>query len=171
MNHAPSSAVEPSYPGGTVADVMRAATTTVETRGHLAAAAYLISRANQGALVVVDNAHRPVAIITERDLLTAVAHGADAEKAHIADWMNPHPQTVDPNTTVTEAARIMHDSAIRHLPVVSHGRLVGMIASDDIVHALLAHRATGPTQGDRIHTVGGQPRSPDGRDPVRQRTA
>jgi CBS domain-containing protein len=137
MNHAASTAVEPSYPCRTVAGVMRPAATTVEAHGHLAAAAYLMTRANQSALVVVDNAHRPVAIITERDVLRAVAHGADAEKTYVADWMNPHPRTVNPDTTVTEAARIMRDTAVRHLPVVSHARLVGMVAAGDIIDTLV----------------------------------
>jgi CBS domain-containing protein len=48
---------------------MRPAATTVETEGHLAAAAYLMNHANQSALCVVDDADRPVALITEADLL------------------------------------------------------------------------------------------------------
>jgi predicted transcriptional regulator len=48
-----------------VADVMRPAATTVETEGHLAAAAYLMNHADQSALVVVDDADRPIALITE----------------------------------------------------------------------------------------------------------
>jgi CBS domain-containing protein len=45
--------------------------------GHLAAAAYTMNHANQSALVVVDQADRPVAIITEGDLMRAVAQGAE----------------------------------------------------------------------------------------------
>src|SRR6266511_1899242 len=71
--------------GHAVAEVMRRAVTTVETGGHLATAAYLMNHANQSALVVVDHADRPVAIITEADLLRAVAHGADTGQAPITD--------------------------------------------------------------------------------------
>lgn len=126
-----------SYLGRTVADVMRSAATMVEAHGHLAAGAYLMKQADQSALVVVDDAERPVAIITERDMLRAVAHGADAAEERISDWMNPDPRTVDPNATVTEAARIMRDAAVRQLPVVSDGRVVGMVAINDILRTLV----------------------------------
>jgi CBS domain-containing protein len=116
---------------------MRPAVTTVETDSHLAAAAYLMSHANQSALVVVDDAERPVAIITEADLLRAVAHGADTGQALIADWMNRDPRTVSPDTALTEAAQSMLEAAFRHLPVVSDGRVVGIVAVTDIVDALV----------------------------------
>jgi CBS domain-containing protein len=122
--------------GYTVAYVMRPAVTTVEIHSHLAAAAYLMNHANQNALVVVDDADRPVAIITEADLLRAVAHGADTGRALIEEWMNRNPQTVRPDTAVTEARRLMVDAGYRHLPVVSEGRLVGIVAISDIVDAV-----------------------------------
>jgi CBS domain-containing protein len=116
---------------------MRPAVTTVETYGHLAAAAYLMNHARQSALVVVDHAGRPVAIITEADLLRAVAHGADTEQAVITDWMNRNPQTIRPDAALTEAIRVMVETGNRHLPVVSDdGRGVGMVAITDIVDAV-----------------------------------
>ena len=68
---------------------MRAPLTTVETGGHLAAAAYLMNHADQSAMVVVNDAHRPVAIVTEADLLRAVAHGAETGSDRVEDWMSP----------------------------------------------------------------------------------
>ena len=132
-----SEPVGQTRPGGAVAEVMRPAVTTVETHSHLAAAAYLMTHANQSALVVVDDANRPAAIITESDVLRAVAHGADTGQARIDDWMNRNPQTVGPDTAVTEAARIMLDTANRHLPVVSDRRVVGIVAITDIADALV----------------------------------
>jgi CBS domain-containing protein len=123
--------------GYTVANVMRPAVTTVETHGHLAVAAYLMHHVNESALVVVDEAGRPVAIITEADLLRAVAHGADTEQAHVTDWMNRNPLTIHPEAAVTEATRLMADTGNRHLPVVSDdGRGVGIVAISDIVDAV-----------------------------------
>jgi CBS domain-containing protein len=123
--------------GRTAASVMRPAVTMVETHDHLAAAAYMMNHASQSALVVVDEQERPAAIITEADLLRAVAHGADTGQAYVEDWMNHNPPTVHPDTTVTEAARIMLDSGSRHLPVVSDGRVVGIVAIGDIVPVLV----------------------------------
>jgi CBS domain-containing protein len=127
----------PTSSGSAVADVMRPAVTSVETGSHLAAAAYLMAHANQSALVVVDLAQRPVAIITEADLLRAVAHGADTGEALISDWMDCHPQIVRPETTVTEAAQLMLDASKLHLPVVSNGQVVGIVAVSDVIHALV----------------------------------
>jgi CBS domain-containing protein len=129
--------VEPARGGRTVADVMRPAVTTIETYSHLAAAAYLMNHAGQSALVVVDIDDRPTAIITESDLLRAVARGADTGRALIADWMNRNPATVRPEMTVTEAAEMMLHMASRHLPVVSGGRVVGIVAITDLVDALV----------------------------------
>jgi CBS domain-containing protein len=123
--------------GRTVGEVMRPAVTTGETHSHLAAGAYVMTHANQSALIVVDQADRPVAIITERDLLRAVAHGADTEQTLIADWMNRNPQIVRQDAALTEAIRIMVDGAYRHLPVVSDdGRVVGIVAMSDIIDAI-----------------------------------
>ena len=123
--------------GHTVASVMRPAATTVEAHGHLAAAAYVMNHANQSALVVVDQADRPVAIITEGDLMHAVAQGAETGRARIDQWMNRNPETVGPDTLVTEAAGIMVNTANRHLPVVSDDRVVGVVAISDIVDAIV----------------------------------
>jgi CBS domain-containing protein len=121
----------------TVADVMRPAATTVETQGHLAAAAYLMNHADQSALVVVDDADRPVALITEADLLRAVAHGADTGRERIVDWMSPDPPTVSPDTVVMEAVQRMVAMGTRHLPVLADGRVVGIVAMTDLVDVVV----------------------------------
>jgi len=129
--------VQPQVTGRTVADVMRPAVTTIEPYAHLAAAAYLMNHADQSALVVVDPNDRPTAIITESDLLRAVAHGTDTGQSLIVDWMNRDPETVRPDMTVTEAAQIMMGTATRHLPVVANHRVVGIVAITDLVEALV----------------------------------
>jgi CBS domain-containing protein len=75
---------------------MRQAATTVETLGHLAVAAYLMNHADQSALVVVDDADRPIGLITDADLMRAVAHGADTGRERISAWMNRDPPTSAP---------------------------------------------------------------------------
>ncbi len=137
MKRQPADLEQPTSEGYRVGDVMRPPVTTVETAGHLAAAAYLMNHAGQSAVVVVNEAHRPVAIITEADLLRAVAHGAETGVDRVQDWMNSKPQTVDSVTSVTEAARLMIDAGHRHLPVVSDGQLVGIVGIDDVVDTLL----------------------------------
>jgi CBS domain-containing protein len=54
------------------------------------------------------------------------------------DMMTRDPQTVSPDTTVREAARIIHDSGHNRLPVVEEGRLVGVVTRVDVLGALAA---------------------------------
>ena len=61
---------------------------------------------------------------------------AFASKAR--DLMTEHPDTVEPGTTVDEAARLIHDKGHNRLPVVEHGRLVGVVTRVDILGALVA---------------------------------
>ncbi len=123
--------------GYTVGEVMHPPVTTVETGSHLAAAAYLMNHAGQSALVVVDQARRPVAVINEADLMRAVAQGADTAEEIIFDWMSRDPQTVHPDTPVFEAAGLMLASAALQLPVVAGGRVVGMVGMADIANAVV----------------------------------
>jgi len=54
-----------------------------------------------------------------------------------ADMMTEDPTTVAPDTSVAEAARIIHDSGHNRLPVVEHGRLVGVVTRVDVLGALV----------------------------------
>ena len=54
-----------------------------------------------------------------------------------ADMMTEDPTTVAPHTPVAEAARIIHDSGHNRLPVVEHGRLVGVVTRVDVLGALV----------------------------------
>jgi CBS domain-containing protein len=61
---------------------------------------------------------------------------AFASKAR--DMMSEDPITVAPDTTVDEAARIIHDTGHNRLPVVEHGRLVGVVTRVDVLGALVS---------------------------------
>ena len=122
-----------------VGEVMRSATTSVETSAHLAAAAYLMKRSGDSALVVTtdDAERRPLAIVTEADIAEAVADGRDLEETRITDLRSVPPATVEAGVPVVEAARTMLLHRIRHLPVVDGGRLVGIIDMSDACRSLL----------------------------------
>jgi CBS domain-containing protein len=127
----------------TVRDAMRPAVATVERHAHVAAAAYLMRQAHESALVVTTDgaSRRPIAIITDTDLARAVAEGKDVNEAHIDELANLQPITVQPDTAVSDAIALMVSAGIRHLPVVSDGRLVGMFDITD------AHRAVSGANG------------------------
>jgi CBS domain-containing protein len=80
---------------------------------------------------------RLTGILTERDLARAVADGADPRVSVVADYMSAEPIVVDADATVAEASRVMIDAGIRHLPVLDHGRMVGVMSMRDILAELL----------------------------------
>jgi len=111
----------------TVAELMVTDVLTVEPSDSIGEAAEKMVAAGVGAVVVTDFG-RIVGIVTERDLLRAVAQRARAAEARCRQWMTPDPLTVEPDTTVEEAAEIMFDHNFRHLPVVRDGRALGIVS-------------------------------------------
>jgi len=111
----------------TVADLMTKDVLTVEPSDTIGEAAEKMHDANVGAVVVVEDMVRIVGIVTERDLMRAVAQRARAAEARVRLWMTENPLTIEPETTIEEAAKIMFENNFRHLPVVNkEGRLMGI---------------------------------------------
>ena len=75
-------------------------------------------------------------IFTERDLLRAVAEGADLDTESISTWMTEYPDSFDPEMGVEEAAEWMLATGFRHLPVVDGGDVVGVISIKDVLWAV-----------------------------------
>ena len=122
-----------------VADLMRPAVTSIERNAHVAAAAYVMRRAGDTAVVVIDDevSRTPLAIITSTDIAQAVADGKDVTDARVSDLVSRQPVTVDPQTPVADAAELMVRSRIHHLPVVSADGLVGMVDISDVCRGLM----------------------------------
>ena len=118
----------------TVADVMRPALTTVERDAHLAAAAYLLKHAGASALVILDDdeGRQPIGLITEADIVDAVADGKDVNDVRIRDLMTSDLTVCTAATSIRDAAQSMLAGRFRHLPVVEDGGLVGMVDIGDL---------------------------------------
>jgi CBS domain-containing protein len=134
-----SPAQQPGHAPLTAADVMQPALSTVEPEDHAAAAAYLMRHARATALVVVDDerAKRPLGLITEADIVRAVADQKDLDQIHIRDLMTRDPTVITADTTVRDAAESMLAGHFRHLPVVGDGGLIGIVDIGDVCRALL----------------------------------
>ena len=111
-----------------VAEVMERNVLTVDPSDTIGEAAEKMTKSDVGAVVVVEHMARIVGIVTERDLLRAVAERARAAEARVRQWMTPDVMTIEPETTVEEAAKIMFDNNFRHLPVVKESRLLGIVS-------------------------------------------
>jgi CBS domain-containing protein len=57
--------------------------------------------------------------------------------SNAADMMSTDPQVVEPSTSVEDAARIIHETGHNRLPVVEHGRLVGVVTRVDVLGGLV----------------------------------
>jgi CBS domain-containing protein len=93
----------------------------------------LVSR-NIGALVASDDGERVDGIISERDIVRALAsHGSGLLSLSVAEVMTRGVITCDPTESVSELMAEMTNRRIRHLPVVQDGRLCGIVSIGDVV--------------------------------------
>jgi CBS domain-containing protein len=120
-----------------VQEVMTPAT-VIQARGDsLRAAAARMWRQQTGSLLITEDG-RLAGIITERDVLRAVALGADPDKSSVDDVMTAEVFTVPPDMQVQDAARLMASRWIRHLPVVDGEELLGVVSMRDMTGVLAA---------------------------------
>jgi CBS domain-containing protein len=91
-----------------------------------------------GTLVVLDDARRPVGLVTDRDLaLRVVATGGDPSAVSVTYVMTEHPRTVSETTPIESALSLMRSGTFRRLPVVDDdGKLVGIVTLDDVLGLL-----------------------------------
>lgn len=112
----------------TVAEVMNTSVLTVDPTASIGEAAEKMMEGGVGAVVVMEDGVRLVGIVTERDILRAVSQRARAAEARVRQWMTESVITIDPETTVQDAATMMFERNFRHLPVTKDGRLRGIVS-------------------------------------------
>jgi CBS domain-containing protein len=120
-----------------VRDVMTQATVTESRYDSLRSAAERMWRQQTGSLLITEDGQL-TGIITERDVLRAVALGADPDKSDVDEAMTAEVFTVPPDMQLQDAAREMAARWIRHLPVVEGGKLVGVVSMRDVTGVFAA---------------------------------
>jgi CBS domain-containing protein len=88
-----------------------------------------------GAVLVMEG-KRLVGILTERDVLRAVARGID-DSTTVADYMTRNPETLEPDESTEHAAVLMIHGGFRHLPVTDGDEVVGMLSIRDLMRVVL----------------------------------
>lgn len=114
-----------------IRDVMTPNPRVVSPNDSIQSAARIMREEDTGAVPVCDNG-RPVGIVTDRDIVVrAVADGGELNRP-VRDIVTSGIVSVSPETSTSDAARLMSEHQVRRLPVVDGDRLVGIVSLGDI---------------------------------------
>ena len=115
-----------------VRDVMTSDPITVAAGDSVVVAARRMKEAAVGSMIVMDG-DRVHGIVTDRDIaIRVVAEGSDPAQTRVQEITSDNPVTLEPESSVDDAIRVMSDRAIRRLPVVEDGRPVGIVSLGDL---------------------------------------
>jgi CBS domain-containing protein len=112
---------------GTLADIVTPNFITVAPEDTLGEVAERMTHQNTGAVVVKDFG-RLIGILTERDMLRAMAARVHTSDARVRQWMTADPVTASPEMDLEEAAQVMLDNGFRHLPVLDGESVLGVVS-------------------------------------------
>lgn len=116
-----------------VREVMTRPVITADAALDVLSAAKKMGSANVGSLIIVEDG-KPIGILTERDLVRKViAQAADPRGLSAREVMSSPVVTIGPDASLREAADLMLRSGVKRLPVISKGKLVGIITDTDLV--------------------------------------
>ncbi|MCJ2083427.1 CBS domain-containing protein [Methylobacterium sp. J-090] len=112
---------------------------TVEPQRTLDEAIHLLAEKRIGAVVVSDVEGAVLGILSERDIMRALARqGAGALDALVSEHMTATVVTCARDTSVEDVMHLMTDGRFRHVPVLEEGRLAGLISIGDVVKRRIA---------------------------------
>lgn len=108
---------------------------TVRPEQTIREAVALLAKHNIGALVAVDEAEKPVGIISERDIIRAAARDEQVFSKTVGGLMTRNVITGLPQDDLRVVANTMTERRFRHLPIMDKGKLVGIVSIGDVVKA------------------------------------
>lgn len=116
-----------------VKDCMSKDVCCVACSSNITDVAKLMSSKHIGCVPVCDDKQNVVGIVTDRDLiLRCIACGKDANNTPVTDVMTTKVVNTTPETSVSEASKVMCDCQIRRLPVMQNNKVVGMLTIGDL---------------------------------------
>jgi CBS domain-containing protein len=115
-----------------IKDVMNREIVTINTNISLREASKVMCERHIGSLIVVED-EEIRGILTQTDILRAVAEEKDLDTTIVEDVMNKRVFTIDYEKTIEDAVNLMIEKRIKRLPVTKDGKLAGIITASDII--------------------------------------
>jgi len=107
---------------------------SISSTADLFAASKLLKKHQIGVLVVLDQGGRLVGILSERDIVHAMAEGGDTvRQLPVSQMMTAKVSTSDVNDSITSVMERMTKGKFRHMPVLDKGRLAGIVSNRDLL--------------------------------------
>ena len=118
-------------------------------------AARVLSDQRIGILVVCDERNKVVGVLSERDLVRAIAERAvSIAELRVSDLLTRDIVTCTPHDTPQDVMRAMNKRGFRHMPVVEDGELKGLISSGDILQYMLGEARVDKAALSELHAMG-----------------
>ena len=93
---------------------------------------------NVGSLLVIDKEGKLVGMFSERDYARkGILLGKSSKESNVEDYMSRELYTVKPEATTLDCMALMTNKYIRHIPVLDHNKLVGIVSIGDIVNTII----------------------------------
>lgn len=107
---------------------------TIRPDADVAAVCARLKELRVGALIVSEDGERIQGIVSERDVVRAIAaQGPAALQRGVTEIMTGDVVACDPGDNIGDLMRMMTENRVRHLPVVNQGRMIGLVSIGDVV--------------------------------------
>lgn len=116
-----------------VGDIMTRDVKTASASDSFADVAKILHDNRISSVIVLDGG-RLAGIVTERDLVNVVADGLNPREQSVGERLTRDLATVESRTDISDAASLMAERGIRHLPVVDRGELAGIVSIRDLTN-------------------------------------
>jgi CBS domain-containing protein len=128
---------EPSMQISTILATKGSTVYTIRPDQTIREAVQLLAEKRIGAVVVVNDADRPIGIVSERDIVAAVARSEALFGQQVSSIMTTDVVVARPSDDVRAVEKTMTVRRFRHLPVMDRGELVGIVSIGDVVKATI----------------------------------
>ncbi|MGZ4691001.1 MAG: CBS domain-containing protein [Acidimicrobiia bacterium] len=113
----------------------------IDSQVTLRSAAQLLAGESIGVAIV--RGYHPPALVSERDVIGALAEGADPDRDRVDSVMNLDVACASPHDSIRTVADLMLDNEIRHVPIVDDGTVIRVVSEREVLRALLADAEIG----------------------------